>query len=70
MMLFYCLAAKNEYVIHIDGHNTFVYEFLEGCLLLVALSPLFTLLGVLVEWFGDMQEVLDKMSVEVNEPNK
>ena len=29
MVLFFGLAAENEYVIHADGHNPLVYEFLE-----------------------------------------
>src|SRR5882724_5617306 len=29
MVLFLCLAAKDEDVIHIDGHYSFVDEFLE-----------------------------------------
>src|SRR5882724_7218288 len=29
MMLFFGLATENEYVIHVDSHNSLVYEFLE-----------------------------------------
>jgi len=33
-------------------------------------SPLFSLLGELMEWFGNMREVLDETSVEVDKPYK
>src|SRR5882724_11500777 len=29
MVLFFGLTAKNKYVIHVDGHNSLIYEFLE-----------------------------------------
>jgi len=39
-------------------------------LALIGPSPLFTLLGELVEWFGDMQEVLDETSIQVDESDE
>ena len=47
-----------------------MFEFLKGCLLLIGPSQLFALLSELVEGFGDMLEVLDETSVEVNKPNE
>jgi len=33
-------------------------------------SPLFSLLGELMEWFGDVQEISDETLVEVNKSYK
>ena len=44
------------------------FEFFEGLLLFLCPYPLFSFLGELVEWFGDMQEISDEKSVKVNEP--
>src|SRR5882724_2208679 len=68
-----CLQPERCVLVWLDQNRGGCYEmfkFLEGCLLLIGPLPLFTLLGELVKWFGGMQEVLDKMSVEVNEPDE
>jgi len=44
-----------------------VLEFFEGPLLFLCPSPLFSLFGELVEWFGHVQEISDETSIEFNE---